>query len=167
MNFDDVIKNMFAERLFDPLAWFAHSRALVGSARISKEQADKLISPLEKSELENVCSLLYGLALENLFKAVWVYQKFGSLSYESPLPNPEFPNQIKTHDLLKLAKLVDSELATKYEMSLKLLTEATTWAGRYPCSIKGDEGTIIRMPSIHNHAEEMYAKHRKIFTISS
>ncbi len=167
MDATEIIQGMFAERLCNPLSWFGHSRALIGSARISKEQAKDLISPLEKSELENVCSLLYGLALENLFKAVWIYLKYGAAHHEDWLPEAKFPKEIKTHDLVKLAAMVDPDLAQQYEGSLSLLSEAAIWAGRYPCSINGEEGTILRMPSIHDDAEEIYAKYRKLFTISS
>ena len=164
---DEIIAVMFAERLCDPLSWFGHARALIGSARISKEQARLIIHPSEQSELENVCSLLYGLALENLFKALWIYKKHGSRHYDDWQPEAKFPKEIKTHDLVKLASLIDPELAINYKDSLYLLSESAIWAGRYPCSINGEEGTIVRMSRIHDDAEEIYAKHRKIFTISS
>ena len=162
----DVIDSMFAERLCNPLSWFEHSRALIASARISKEQAAILINPLEKSELENVCSMLYGLTIENLFKAVWILNKYGPPHDENWLPEADFPKEIKTHDLVKLAEKINKKLAVEYKDSLSLLSEAIIWSGRYPCSIQGKEGTIVRMHSIHDDAESIYDKYRKYFTIS-
>ena len=167
MDESDMIEEMFAERVCDPLSWFEHSRALIASARICKERADELIHLVEKAELEKICSMLYGLAIENLFKAVWIYRKFGSPHYESWEPVAEFPKEIKTHDLVKLAEKIDESLVDKYEDCLTLLSQAATWSGRYPCSIDGREGSIIRMPSIHDDAEKIYARYRKYFTISS
>jgi hypothetical protein len=80
--------------------------------------------------------MLYGLAIENLFKAIWVYRKFGASHTESWGPVANFPKELKTHDLVKLANKVDPTLVEKYKDALSLLTETTTWSGRYPCSTK-------------------------------
>jgi hypothetical protein len=120
---EDFVNGQFAQKLCDATAWFGHARALIASARISKESAAVLISHTEKSELENVCSFLYGLALENLFKAIWIHRKFGSPWEEDWLPQTKFPKEIQTHDLKKLAEKVDPKLVEKYDFSLELLTE--------------------------------------------
>ena len=163
---DDFIDSSFAHKLCDATAWFEHARALIASARISKDSATKLISRTEKNELENVCSLLYGLALENLFKAIWIYKEFGTPHASDWEPVAKFPAEIKTHNLLKLANQIDPKLAEKYEFSLELLTESVTWAGRYPCELKAGAGIYISYPEMHSHAEEIYAKYRTLFTIS-
>ena len=163
----DEVAYMFAQRVSNPLEWFEHARALIGTARIAKKEADVLINLQEKVALENVCSLLYGLALENLFKAIWILKEYGSPFNETWLPKAKFPKAIRTHDLNMLAKKIDKELVEKYEYSLSLLTEAIIWSGRYPCSIHGKEGTIVIDASIHDDAEKIYSKYRKFFTISS
>jgi hypothetical protein len=167
MDTSDFTESVYAERLCNPLSWFEHARALIATARIAKQQAAVLVNIPEKSELENVCSMLYGLAIENLFKAVWVLNEFGSPHDEGRLPVSEFPSKIKTHDLVKLAAMVDKKTSEQYRDSLSLLSGAAIWAGRYPCSIQGKEGTIFRMSAIHDDAELIYDKFRKYFTISS
>jgi hypothetical protein len=157
----------YAQKLCDATEWFEHSRALIASARISKKQSSILINRTEKSALDNVSSLMYGLAMENLFKAIWIYRKFGAPYTTEWLPEAKFPKEIKTHDLVKLAKIVDPELIPEYELSLQILTEATVWSGRYPCEIKSGGGGSFRYVGIHDDAEKIYEKHKGIFTISS
>ena len=163
---EDIERN-YAQKLCDATAWFGHARALIASARISKERASILVSYTEKSELENVCTLLYGLALENLFKAIWIYRRFGTPYSEDWMPGTKFPSEIKTHNLVKLAELIEPKLIEKYEFSLQQLTEATIWSGRYPCEVKASQGSAVRSPDIHEDAEAIYAKYRKYFTLSS
>jgi hypothetical protein len=163
----DFVKSIFAGRVSDPLAWFSHSRSLTASARLLKERANLIVDLMEKSRLEMVCSMLYGLAIENLFKAMLMYRKRGSPHLDNWTPIDEFPSELKTHNLIDLAKMVDETIATKYEASLYLLTEAAIWSGRYPCSIKGEEGGTIIDPSVHEDAEQIYKLFSKYFTMSS
>ena len=163
----DVVSEMFAERVSNPLAWFKHSRSLLAAARSTQERAEVLIDVWEKSDLENVASMLYGFSLENLFKAIWTLNKFGPPFDENWMPKAEFPKELKTHNLVDLAKLIDSELADEYEFSLSILSDTTTWSGRYPCSLKGDEGTIGRWSQVNIDAELIFKKYCKPFTTIS
>lgn len=160
----DIVEGMFAERTSNPLEWFKHARSLLAAARSTKERAEMLIDIIEKSDLENVATMLYGFSLENLFKAVWTLNKFGSPYDTDWCPIPEFPEELKTHNLIKLASLIDAQLAEKYNSSLMILTDTTTWAGRYPCSLKGDEGTIVRFLQVNEDAEKIFKKYSKPFT---
>ena len=163
----DVIAEMFSERVSNPLEWFKHARSLLAAARSTRERAEVLIDVNEKSDLENVATMLYGFSLENLFKAIWILNNFGSPHDMNWCPKAEFPKELKTHDLVKLAKLINDDLANKYDISLSMLTDTTTWAGRYPCSIKGEEGTIVRWPKINDDAETIFKKYSKPFTTIS
>ena len=163
----DVIAGMFAERVSNPLAWFKHSRSLLAAARSTRERAEVLIDPWERSDLEHVATMLYGFCLENLFKAIWTLRKFGPPHTEEWLPKAEFPSELKTHDLVKLARLIDEKLSEKYEFSLSLLSEAATWSGRYPCSLKGDEGSIAHVPQINDDAETIFKQYSRPFTTIS
>ncbi len=160
----DVISGMFAERVSNPLAWFKHSRSLLAAARSTRERAAVLIDSWEKSDLEHVATMLYGFCLENLFKAIWTLDKFGSPHAEEWTPKADFPSELKTHDLVKLANLIDENLSKKYELSLPLLSEAATWSGRYPCSLKGEEGTIVFMPAVNDDAETIFKQYSRPFT---
>jgi hypothetical protein len=163
----DFIEEMFAERVSNPLEWFKHSRSLLAAARSTRERAEVLIDALEKSDLENVATMLYGFSLENLFKAIWTLKKFGSPHQEGWGPLAVFPPELKTHDLVKLAAMVDPEIVNDYELSLSMLSDATTWSGRYPCSLHGKEGTMVRWLKINDDAEAIFKKHSKPFTTIS
>ncbi len=67
----DVISGIFAERVSNPFEWFKHARSLLAAARSTVERAEVLIDVWEKCDLINVATMLYGFALENLFKAKW------------------------------------------------------------------------------------------------
>ncbi|HEC74423.1 MAG TPA: hypothetical protein ENI26_08630 [Methylophaga aminisulfidivorans] len=160
----DFVEGLFAKRVSNPLEWFKHSRSLLAAARSTNERADILIDYWEKSDLENVATMLYGFSLENLFKAIWTFKKFGSPHGENWIPIAEFPKELKTHNLLELARLIDKEVADEYELSLTILQDTTTWAGRYPCSIKGNEGTNIRYSQVNKDAEKIFKKYSRPFT---
>jgi hypothetical protein len=161
----DPIAEMFAERVSNALEWFKHAQSLIAAARATTERAGLLIDVWGRSDLENVATMLYGFALENLFKATWTYKKFGSPHEEGYRPIAAFPKELKTHDLVQLANLIDPELANKYKFSLELLADAATWSGRYPCSIKGDEGSIGRFPHVHEDAETIFKMYCKPFSV--
>ncbi|EGQ7979854.1 hypothetical protein ACTJ2Q_001394 [Vibrio cholerae] len=164
----DTMNNAsFANVVCDANCWFERSRALIASARISMERVDILINQTERQELESVCYLLYGLALENLFKAVWVYRQYGSPLSEDWMPESKFPKVIQTHDLIKLAGFIDSGLSEKYKITLERLTEAIMWSGRYPCDLKPNINARFFIPTIQEEAESIYSEYRKIFTLSS
>lgn len=162
-----IIDQMFAERVSNPIEWFRHSRSLLAAARSTMERAGLLIDVFEKSDLMNVATMLYGFSLENLFKAIWTLNKYGSSHGENWEPRAEFPKELITHDLNKLAKMINPEIADEHEFALSTLTEATTWSGRYPCSIKGNEGSIGRWPQVNDDAEKIFKKCSKKFTIIS
>lgn len=164
MEGDDTIERMFAERVSDPLAWFRHSRSLIAAARATTERANILIDYHEKSDLLNVASMLYGFALENLFKALWVLDKYGPPHTQSWVPEAIFPKELKTHDLLVLVKLIKIEISKEYELSMSILSDVTTWSGRYPCSLKGGEGAIARFPLANEHADTLFRIHSRAFT---
>lgn len=161
------VEGLFAERVSNPLEWFKHSRSLLAAARSTSERADILIDFWEKSDLENVAAMLYGFSLENLFKAIWTFKKFGSPHDENWIPVAEFPKELKTHNLIELANLIDKKLSDEYEFSLKILQDTTTWAGRYPCSIKGDEGVIMRYSQANKDAEKIFKRYSRPFTTIS
>lgn len=161
----DVLTEMYAERVSNPLEWFRHSRSLLAAARATKERAEVLIDVWERSDLDNVATMLYGFSLENLFKAPWTLKKFGDPHANGWIPVAEFPVELKTHDLTKLSLLIDKHMAEEYEFSLSMLTETTIWAGRYPCSIKGNDGGISRFSDkVHNDAESIFRSYSKPFT---
>jgi len=162
----DHVQEMFAERVGNAATWFRNSRALFASARASRERCIYAISPIDRMDMDRVVSMLYGFGLECLFKALIVLKDFGDPHDEEWRPEPEFPKKLATHDLEKLAGLVDAELPKRYEWELKYFSEAVIWMGRYPCSKSGEEGSIFIDPRCFSAAEELYEKYSIRFSIS-
>ncbi len=165
MTDEDYVLEYFVNTINNPLEWFRHSKSLLASARATRERSEQLIDVWEKSDLEQVASMLYGFALENLFKAIWVLQHQKEHNVDGKRPITKFPSEIKTHDLVVLANLVEPKLGSEYKESLYLLSEATIWSGRYPCSVNGEEGGRIRLPEINDDAEYIFKKCIKPFTL--
>ena len=168
---DEELREMdeahYAENLCNAVNWFEHSRALIATARITREKSEKLINFPEKRALENVCTLLYGLALENIFKAHWIFKKYGAPHNPNWTPECKFPQEIKTHNLKKLAALISLENSKKYEYTLDFLTSSATWSGRYPCSLEPNDKGLFHLPETFDEAEAIYREMKEIFTISN
>ncbi|GGY68157.1 hypothetical protein [Pseudoduganella albidiflava] len=158
-------KLQYAERVSNALEWFKHARSLLAAARSTRERAAVLIDHFERSDLENVASMLYGFSLENLFKAQWILKKFGPPDREGWAPVAEFPKELKTHNLAHLAKLVDPRLPDEFSALFYFLTEAATWSGRYPCTLfPEDGGAQARWPALNDQAEEVFKRFSREFT---
>ena len=137
MNGQEVVREMFAERISNPAAWYRNSRALFAAARASHERCAQPIDPRDRMDMDRVTSMLYGFGLECLFKALIVLADFGDPHSQEWMPQAEFPQKLSTHDLTKLAAMVDPALPNKYEWALHYFTDAVVWMGRYPCSKNG------------------------------
>jgi len=116
--------------------------------------------------MERVISMLYGFGLECLFKALIVLADFGDPYSEDWIPKAEFPKKLSTHDLTKLAGMVDPTLPNQYAWALQYFTGACVWMGRYPCSKNGEEGSIVIDPRCFAAAEEIYTRYALRFSIS-
>jgi hypothetical protein len=161
------IEEIFALKVCDPLEWFKHARSLLAAARSTIERAKILIDPWERSDLENVACMLYGFSLENLLKAKWVLNKYGPAHETTWRPEAKFPVELKTHDLTRLAGLVDPSLVNDYKLSLEVMSDTATWSGRYPCSVTGKEGGSIRYAPAIEDAEAIFKRCSREFTALS
>ena len=78
--------------------------------------------------------MLISFAVENLLKAAAVTRK--GIEYMDRFQSTgKFPAELKQHDLVKLAKLLDLEVNQDEEDLLRRLTRAATWFGRYPAPV--------------------------------
>lgn len=69
--------------------------------------------------------LLYGFAIENLLKGLYVLKNKEAIT-------PDGPAIPRIHDLNKLAQAADFTLSPTQAELLEKLTTITTWSGRYP-----------------------------------
>ncbi|RRS06403.1 hypothetical protein EIP75_02130 [Aquabacterium soli] len=166
MSSRDVIEHMFAQRVSNPASWFRNSRALFAAARASRDRFPSTVDMRDRADLDRVTSMLYGFGLECLFKAVIVLADFGDPNAEEWTPAATFPKKLGTHDLVKLAGMISTDLVTKHELALGYFTEAAVWMGRYPCSKDGAEGSICIVPRFFADAEAIYAEYAIQFSIS-
>jgi len=82
--------------------------------------------------------MLYGYALENIFKGICVANE------KYKMVNGKFTG--KTHKLIQLAKDTDVILTDDEHWLLQRLTAYTIWAGRYPSPTSADEMEDVARP---------------------
>jgi hypothetical protein len=166
MHHENPVRQMFAQRVSNPADWYRNARALFAAARASRERYIGAVPPAELMDLDRVISMLYGFGLESLFKAAVVLKDFGDPYHEDWEPEAKFPKKLATHDLVKLAEMVDPELVDSNRWALEYFTEAVVWMGRYPSSKAGDEGAIIIDSNCFKTAEAIYTRLSIRFSIS-
>jgi hypothetical protein len=86
--------------------------------------------------------MLYGYALENLFKGMIVNQKPGLIGSE------RVSRALNSHDLIKLAEIAAFPLAVQEVPLLAALSKITVWAGRYPVPLTVEEFVVDTADSL-------------------
>jgi hypothetical protein len=131
------------------LAWQISSVDLLRAVNILNEEIKKDWRRFKRGSAVpwtapfKVCMMLCGLMLEDLLKALLV-SRTAALDSKGQFAH-------KTHDLLKLAKLVGLKLSQDESILLEKLTRFVEWAGRYPIPLRfqppqtRNTGTSIRM----------------------
>lgn len=108
--------------------------------------------------------LLYGFAIENLLKGLYVLKNKEAIT-------PDGPAVPKIHDLNKLAQAANFTLSFPQTKLLEKLTTITTWSGRYPVATTRQKhgNTGLNRAGIFDdpvgagiEAKELIAKLRKI-----
>lgn len=73
--------------------------------------------------LKRIYCMLMGFALENYYKGAAIL--INSDDYSKIIPDNEFPNDLKEHNLVKLAKMAKVPIKKEFERLLMQLTEDT------------------------------------------
>lgn len=94
--------------------------------------------------------LLYGASLENIFKAVVVFQNQNSLNLK------RLPKSVLSHDLEKLAKTAGMSVSQNEIELLNWVAELVVWRGRYPVPV-----TSHSMSIGHSLDTRLYSRFRK------
>ncbi|MBE3123444.1 MAG: hypothetical protein IMZ65_01420 [Planctomycetes bacterium] len=137
----------FDQHANDPFFWFKQATELDKAAMLIWAAISRDFAQLSHAEVGTVIDLKQvphanlggvfwlnaGLALENLFKGMIVRDQ-PRLIVKGAITGP-----LKTHDLLKLAKMALVDIDATEEVFLTIGTVCVTWAGRYPCSTKPGE----------------------------
>ncbi len=95
--------------------------------------------------LDGVYFILIAYAVENLFKAVIIYDQQDTLRSSVLNKLGQFPRKIKTHDLIYLAKEAHFNFNVPDEDLLIRLYRNSDWAGRYPVPISSSKLNNIKV----------------------
>ena len=112
--------------------YYAQTRNMVSQSSVE----DKSIE--DSMEYLRVGFLLAGYGFEILFKYLYVKQK-QEYVYSTILKSGNIPTEMRTHNLLDLAKLSMLPLNKINTYYLKKLSDHSSWAGRYPVSLNANQ----------------------------
>jgi hypothetical protein len=103
--------------------------------------------------------LLYGYALENLLKGIWIAKD------PSLISGGKLNRKLASHDLAGLAKQAGFALHVQEEPVAKALSKLAVWAGRYPVALLEAEfastpnaDELLDFGSRHPVVKAMYAR---------
>ena len=82
--------------------------------------------------------LLFGYGFESILKFAFIKSKSYKVK-ESILANKKIPIELKTHDLVKLSKLISFKINLEEKLFLQKLTVHIIWAGRYPIPLSSKQ----------------------------
>ena len=168
-NWDAVYKSNFAAKAFWEVHWIEKARDLYESAKKlepaidavwdSYERAAELpLSPVEPDHFIGTYFMLMSFAVENLLKAAAVSRNRFEYKRKFLLDN-SFPSELKEHDLVRLAKLVDLALSSCEEDLLRRLTRSAVWFGRYPVPLKyGHVSGIQKYSDDHDYSVSWFGR---------
>jgi hypothetical protein len=136
----NMVRNPFTEIKDEPGFWILSARRLKRSGDLIfqaySNDLEAMVNGATPTELENlelagVASMLFGLAIENLLKAIIISND------KSDQP----PDRVRDwdrdgHELVSLAEKADINLNEKQRDLLVRLTSSVRWSGKYPVSKK-------------------------------
>ncbi len=142
VNWDDVHVSNYESAAFWDVKWISKARDLYECAKKLEPEVVRIwenrraVSSNESVRLQadhyqGVYFMLLSYAVENLLKASLV-AKNGSQYKEKK----KFPEDLKCHDLVKLANRIDLKLEAGEEDLFRRLTRSAIWHGRYPAPLK-------------------------------
>ena len=129
--------NVYGDRAGDPFFWLAQAKELDSAAMVIWTVMRKNLVKMSEFEVGTVVRcvnlggvfwLNAGLAIENLLKGIIVNDR------PDLVVDGRIGRKLRTHNLMRLARLASIELDPIEGYFLWVGTECVTWAGRYPCS---------------------------------
>ncbi|UGA49049.1 hypothetical protein HU230_0043350 (plasmid) [Bradyrhizobium quebecense] len=149
------------EQAFEVSYFQAHSAAVQEAMAIAySEGNDSGVADI-KARAPNypAAQLLYGYALENLLKGIWVAKD------PSLISSGKLNRKLASHDVVKLAKQAGFVLHTQEVPVAQALSRLSVWAGRYPVALLEAEfastpnaDELLDYGSRHPIVKAMYAR---------
>jgi len=139
-------REFYAEVISDPSAWLSSALQLLKSAEFLQEKIDPMwreyidrifgqkppsTERLGSAHYQMVQLMLAGFGFENLLKFGYVRKNSERIQREA-LSSKPFPQELNTHDLWELSKLIGFSPSPPVERFLRKLTIHSRWTGRYP-----------------------------------
>jgi len=137
-----VIKRNYAAACFSPNNWLYLADDLIECATILESRVEETfmrararargVSATLISQGPSAAHfMLIAYAVENLLKAAQVRAR--GFRYEEEFKDDgQMPKELKTHDLVNLAKMVGLKVDLQSEDLLRRLEQCAVWRGRYP-----------------------------------
>lgn len=137
-----ALDQIFHERLHDPRSWLSVATRMLVSAGLLEPYVNdhwrtdlgsldnECPGPTSRSDVQLVHFMLVAMALENLFKAAIVRDLSGTT--DSGIHTTKLPSDLKSHDLIQLAKRAGYSPRADDEELIVRLSAASVWHGRYP-----------------------------------
>jgi hypothetical protein len=119
------------------LSWLHKACDTLSAARVLRQ-----VLPDEGNVLPSAF-LLYALCLENLFKSLWIKQGNEFVSQLKIVTNQD----IKTHDLIDLAKKTGFALSQSETDTLRSISDKSTSTSRYPIAINFEKHKVKKTNS--------------------
>jgi hypothetical protein len=145
VRWDAVHRSNFERSAFWDVNWISKARDLFESAKklepevvrvweSYRARAKSFASPLVPDHYQGTYFMLLAFAVENLLKASAVNRN--GMEYRDAFRSTlKFPEDLRSHDLVRLAGLVDLSYTPDEEELLRRLTRGATWFGRYPAPL--------------------------------
>jgi hypothetical protein len=142
---EHVYKSSYTSKCFWDVQWLSVADDLLESASILESQVREVFERLRahaKDQSVRLIShgvlsihfMLLSYAIENLFKAGLV--RMHSHEYKEDFESKKkFPDELRTHDLVSLARATGFTLDLNREDLLRRLTRSAQWHGRYPAPL--------------------------------
>lgn len=141
-NWDSVHKINYESKAFWDIHWIRKAKDLLTTADLIEPEVVRLWDSVDKGldnmEHEIIADyyqgtyfMLRAFAVENILKAVIIRNK--SSEYRRKFRESlKFPKDLKSHNLVKLAKKAGFDFNAEQEDLLRRLARSATWYGRYP-----------------------------------
>jgi hypothetical protein len=142
VDWDSVHRTNFESAAFWDVHWISKARDLYETARklepdiirvweSYRSRAKREPGSLKADHYQGPYFMLLAYATENLLKAAAVARD-GARYKREFRTTLKFPQELKGHDLVWLAKFVDLAFTLEEEDLLRRLTRSAIWYGRYP-----------------------------------
>jgi hypothetical protein len=149
------------EQAFEVPYFQAHSAAVQEAMAIAySEGNDSGVADIgARAPNYPAAQLLYGYALENLLKGIWIAKD------PSLISTRKLNRKLASHDLVKLAKQAGFVLHIQEDPVAEALSQLSVWAGRYPVALLEAEfastpnaDELLDYGSRHPIVKAMYAR---------